>query len=214
MTCVSTATARAINEEIQRRRHPCRAGPTIELADGTRALVGDRVATRRNAPLVTDMGAVVRNRHTWTVTAIGHDGSLTVTDPDRGTVTLPAGYVAGHVELGWAVTSYGSQGITTDHGLCIVEAGSGRAGIYVGMTRGRRDNRALIVDRAGVADAEDAFAAVIARPATALTAHATRDQLYRAAGVDPPGIELAQEPARRALAPAAGRSSPARGLGL
>ena len=214
ITCASTATARAINVEIQRRRHPRRIGPAVELADGTQALVGDRVATRRNVPLVTDTGAVIRNRHTWSVAVIGRDGSITVTDPDRGAVTLPADYVARHVELGWAVTGYGSQGITTHHGLCIVEAASGRPGIYVGMTRGRRDNRALIVDRAGLGDPQDAFAAVITRPATALTAHAVRDQLYRAAGIGPPGIEFARDPAHRALVPAPRRSSPARGLGL
>lgn len=114
----------------------------MELADATRALVGDQIATRRNAPLVTDTGVAVRNRYTWTVVAVRAGGSLTVANPDRGTVTLPADYVARHVELGWAVTGYGSQGITTDHAICIVEPGSSRAGTYVGMTRGRHHNRA------------------------------------------------------------------------
>jgi hypothetical protein len=50
----------------------------VELADGTRALVGDQIATRRNATLATDTGAVVRNRHTWTVLAVGHDGTLII----------------------------------------------------------------------------------------------------------------------------------------
>jgi ATP-dependent exoDNAse (exonuclease V) alpha subunit len=155
----------------------------------------------------------VRNRHTWTVVAVGHDGSLTVAEPDRGTVTLPADYVARHVELAWAVTGYGSQGITTDHAICIVEPGSSRAGIYVGMTRGRRHNRALVLDPTGLADPQEAFAAAVARPANALTAHAVRDQLYRAAGLDPPAVELTREPPGRAL-----RREPspslARGLGL
>jgi conjugative relaxase-like TrwC/TraI family protein len=214
ITCASRATARAINLEIQRRQHPRPARPAVELADGTRVLMGDCIATRYNAPLVTETGVRVRNRQTWTVAVVGRDGTLTVTDPDRGTVTLPAGYVVRHVELGWAVTGYGSQGITTDHALCVVEAGSTRAGIYVGMTRGRRYNRALIVDPTGLADPQDPFAAAIARPATGLTAHAVHDQLYRALGVEPPGIELAQELAHRALVPAPGRSSPARALGL
>jgi ATP-dependent exoDNAse (exonuclease V) alpha subunit len=213
ITCTTSATARAINLEIQRRRHPRRAGPAVELADGTRALVGDQIATRRNATLVTDTAAAVRNRHTWTVLAVGHDGSLTVADADRGTVTLPADYVARHVELGWAVTGYGSQGITTDHAICIVEPGSSRAGIYVGMTRGRHHNRALVLDPTGLADPQEAFVAAIARPANALTAHAARDQLYRAAGLDPPALELTREPIGRTL-----RREPspsvARGLGL
>jgi hypothetical protein len=185
----------------------------VELADGTRALLGDQIATHRNATLASDSGVAVRNRHTWTVVAVGHDGSLTVAEPDRGTVTLPADYVARHVELAWAVTGYGSQGITTDHAICIVEPGSSRAGIYVGMTRGRRHNRALVLDPTGLADPQEAFAAAVARPANALTAHAVRDQLYRAAGLDPPAVELTREPPGRAL-----RREPspslARGLGL
>ncbi|HYZ99129.1 MAG TPA: AAA family ATPase, partial [Acidimicrobiales bacterium] len=69
ITCATTSTARAINLEIQRRGHPRRARRAVGLADGTQALRGDRIATRRNAPLVTDRGVAVRNRHTWTVTA-------------------------------------------------------------------------------------------------------------------------------------------------
>jgi conjugative relaxase-like TrwC/TraI family protein len=213
ITCTTSAAARAINLEIQRRHHPRRAGPVVELADGTRALVGDQIATRRNATLVTDAGAAVRNRHTWTVVAVGRDGSLTVSDADRGTVTLPADYVTRHVELGWAVTGYGSQGITTDHALCVVEPGSSRAGIYVGMTRGRRHNRALVVDTTGIAVPQEALAAVIARRANALTAHAVRGQLYRAAGLDPPAVELAGEPRDRTLRREPSRSV-ARALGL
>jgi conjugative relaxase-like TrwC/TraI family protein len=213
ITSTTTATARAINLEIQRRRHPRRAGPAVELADGTRALVGDQIATRRNAPLVTDTGAAVRNRQTWTVVVVGRDGSLTVADRGRGSVTLPADYVARHVELGWAVTGYGSQGITTDHALCIVEPGSSRAGIYVGMTRGRRYNRALVLDPTGLAEPEEAFGAAVARPANALTAHAVRDQLYRAAGLDPPAVELTRDPVDRTLRREPSPSA-SRGLGL
>jgi conjugative relaxase-like TrwC/TraI family protein len=213
ITCTSAATARVINIEIQRHRHPRRAGPAVGLADGARAQVGDRIATRRNAPFVADTGAAVRNRHTWTITAIRHDGSLTVTDSGRGTVTLPGDYVAQHVELGWAVTGYGSQGITTDHALCLVEPGSSRAGIYVGMTRGRRHNRALILDPTGLADPQETFAAAIARPANALTAHAVREQLYRAAGLDPPAVAVTREPFDRPLHREP-RTSAARGLGL
>jgi conjugative relaxase-like TrwC/TraI family protein len=213
VTCTASATARAVNVEIQRHRHPRRPEQAVELADGTRAMVGDRVATRRNAPLITDAGFPVRNRHNWTVAAVGHDGSVTVTDPGRGTITLSSHYVARHVELGWAVTGYGNQGITTDHAICVIEPGSSRAGIYVGMTRGRRHNRALVLDPMGLADPQDAFSAAIARPANALTAHAVRDQLYRAAGLEPPAAEMARDALRHTL----GREpspSVARGLGL
>ncbi len=45
------------------------------------------------------------------------------------------------------------------------------------MTRGRGRNLALVMDARGLADAEEAFASVIARPANAHTALATRDRL-------------------------------------
>jgi ATP-dependent exoDNAse (exonuclease V) alpha subunit len=203
ITTASTGTARAINVEIQRRRNPRRQGTSIALADGTEVFVGDHVATRRNdASLVTSGGTAVRNRHTWTVTAIGDDGSLTVEDPRRGRVRLPNAYVARHVELGWAVTGYGNQGVTVAHGICVVEPASTRAGIYVAMTRGRGRNVALVLDRTGLEDAEEVFATAIARPPNARTAHAVREQLYRAAGARPPVVAmtpqmLPEDPARR-----------------
>jgi ATP-dependent exoDNAse (exonuclease V) alpha subunit len=203
ITTASTGTARAINVEIQRRRNPRRQGTSVALADGTDAFVGDQVATRRNdASLITSTGTAVRNRHTWTVTAIGDDGSLTVEDPQRGSARLPNAYVARHVELGWAVTGYGNQGVTVDHGICVVEPASTRAGIYVAMTRGRGRNVAWVLDRTGLEDAEEAFATAIARPPNARTAHAVREQLYRAAGASPPAVAtpsetLPEDPARR-----------------
>lgn len=203
ISTASTGTARAINVEIQRRRNLHQLGPSADLADGTRVFAGDRVATRRNdAGLVTTRGTAVRNRQTWTVTAVEGDGSLTVTDVERGSVHLPAKYVVRHVELGWAVTGYGNQGVTVDHGICVIEPASSRAGIYVGMTRGRGRNVAWILDRSGTEDAEVSFTAAIARPANARTAHAVRDQLHRAAGLAAPAVQEqpptpADDPARR-----------------
>ena len=85
-------------------------------------LVGDVVATRRNdRTLITSAGEPVRNRETWTVTAIGTDGSLTVTrEQGHGTVTLPADYAHDHVRLGYAATEHGYQSDTVDHSLSLV----------------------------------------------------------------------------------------------
>jgi conjugative relaxase-like TrwC/TraI family protein len=212
ITTASAKTARAINVEIQRRHNPRLAGPSVTLADGTQVFVGDRIATRRNdASIVASGGSAVRNRQTWTVTAMGKDGSLAVADDDRGRVRLPADYVARHVELGWAVTGYGSQGVTVDHGICVIEPSSSRAGIYVGMTRGRDRNVAWLVDPTGLEEPEEAFAAAIARPANGLSAHAVREQLYRARGQ-----VVALDPAERAAAQLAGleaANEPSRSLG-
>lgn len=185
VTTTTAETARAINVEIQRLRGS--TGATAWLGDGTWARSGDRIATRRNdAGLVTTAGEAVRNRHSWTVDAVEADGSIAASDPERGSVRLPAAYVAEHVELGWAVTGYGNQGVTTDHAICVIEPSSSRAGIYVGLTRGRGKNIAIIPDPTGTADPEEALAAAIAKPPNALTAHAYRDHLYRSKGIEPP----------------------------
>jgi conjugative relaxase-like TrwC/TraI family protein len=187
ITTASTATARAINQEIQWQRTPQRRGRSAKLADDTRAFAGDQIATRRNDnTLITDRGVTVKNRHTWTVAQVHTDGSLLLTSAEKGTVTLPIRYVREHVELGWAVTGYGNQGVTTDRAVCVIEASSSRAGIYVGMTRGRHANLGLIVDATGALDAREAFTAAISRPPNALTALATREWLYRAQGQPAP----------------------------
>ena len=192
ITTAAAGTARTINTEIQYQLHLGQpAGLSIELRDGSRVMVGDRIATRRNASTrITDGGVAVRNRQNWTVTDISAAGDLTVTDPEHGTVALPGGYVARHVELGWAVTGYGSQGITVDRGICVIEPSSSRAGIYVGMTRGRGHNTAWIIDPVGNLDAAEAFADAIARPPNARTAHATRARLSDAKGLTPPAREV------------------------
>jgi conjugative relaxase-like TrwC/TraI family protein len=186
ITTTDAQSARAINCEIQWHTHR-RTGGGARLHDGTSALVGDQVATRRNdRDLVTDKGQQVRNRHTWTVTATRPDGALIVTHPDRGTAELPAAYVRDHVELGWAVTGYGNQGDTVDIGIAVLDATTSRNHAYVAMTRGRHANHALVVDPAGTIDPADRLADILARPTSAESALAARARLYDQAGLEPP----------------------------
>jgi conjugative relaxase-like TrwC/TraI family protein len=178
VTTATAATAREVNLAIQHHQGNWRRGRAARLRDRTEVWAGDRVATRRNdRTLVTTTGAEVRNRQQWTVTAVGADGTLTVADPDRGAVTLPADYVARHVELGWAVTGYGNQGITVDCGICVVEPTMRRAGLYVGMTRGRQRNAAVVVDEHGTEDPTEILATILQRPGNGEAAHAVRDRL-------------------------------------
>jgi conjugative relaxase-like TrwC/TraI family protein len=81
------------------------------IAAGESAHVGDVIATRRNERrLSTSTGEPVRNRDTWTVTAINHDRSITATHKaGHGYVTLPADYVREHVRLGYAAIEHGWQ---------------------------------------------------------------------------------------------------------
>ena len=91
----------------------------------------------------------VRNGQQWQVEAANADGSLTVRllDPTLGgaavgaaSVTLPAGYVAEHVELAYAATAHRAQGMTVDSAHTIADASVGREVFYVAMTRGRLSN--------------------------------------------------------------------------
>ncbi len=186
ITTTNAATARAINREIQRLKDPDTKGG-VPLHDGMTAQVGDRVATRRNdRRLWTQFGHQVRNRHSWTVTDVHPEGSLTVAHPERGTVGLPADYVSQHVELGWAVTGYGTQGDTVDIGIAVLEPSTTRNHAYVAMTRGRHANHALIADPTGTADPGERLTEIITRPAASHSALAVQARLHRDAGVEPP----------------------------
>ena len=59
-------------------------------------------------------------------------------------VLLPAAYVAEHVELGYAVTSFRAQGLTTDAAHVLVDSSMTRETFYVAMTRGRDANVAYV----------------------------------------------------------------------
>jgi conjugative relaxase-like TrwC/TraI family protein len=135
------------------------------VAGGEHVYVGDVVATRRNdRTLVTTAGQPVRNRETWTMTAIGSGGSLTVSrEAGHGSVTLPADYVHEHVRLGYAATEHGYQSDTVDHSIALVSASTTRRGLYVAATRGRDDNQLCVVTGSDdVAEARDTLEAILA----------------------------------------------------
>ncbi|MFD1826777.1 MULTISPECIES: helicase C-terminal domain-containing protein [Mumia] len=58
--------------------------------------------------------------------------------------SLPASYVAEHVELGYAVTAHRAQGITADTSHVVVTSSTTRENLYVSMTRGRDSNVAYV----------------------------------------------------------------------
>jgi hypothetical protein len=144
--------------------------------------------------LTTTTGARVRNRHTWAVTATDADGALTVAHPQRGTVELPPAYVAAHVDLGWAVTGYGTQGDTVDVGIAVLDTTTRRNHAYVAMSRGRHANHAVLLDPTGTQDPAEQFAQIIARPANGESALAVQQRLNRTAGLAPPGRQDRDDP--------------------
>jgi conjugative relaxase-like TrwC/TraI family protein len=132
----------ALNAAIRDHRHAtdrARTGPVVTTGRGEQIGVGDRVATRRN-----DRDLAVANRDTWTVTSVHDDGALEVSGRN-GHRTLPADYVAEHVELAYATTIYGAQGETVQTAHLLIGEATGAAAAYVGMTRGRQHNTAHLV---------------------------------------------------------------------
>jgi conjugative relaxase-like TrwC/TraI family protein len=120
----------------------------VNLADGTRASMGDLVVTRSNDRRLSTMrGGWVRNGDRWRVTKVNKDGSMSVLRVGAalgGTVTLPATYVAEHVDLGYAVTAHRAQGLTVDSSHVVVSCTTTRENFYVSMTRGRGANIAYV----------------------------------------------------------------------
>jgi conjugative relaxase-like TrwC/TraI family protein len=121
------------------RPHLEKNGHEITTAAGERIGLGDRVATRCN-----DADLQVANRQTWTVTGIGHDGSLSLFSHGRER-EIPAEYAARFVELAYSTTVHGAQGDTVDAAHVLVGEHTGAASAYVAMTRGRQANTAHLV---------------------------------------------------------------------
>lgn len=121
------------------------------LHDDSRAAIGDTVITRKNDRRLTAGRGWVRNGDRWTVLDVRTDGAVVARrlGVTRGSsVVLPAGYVAEHLELGYAVTSYRAQGVTTDTAHVLVDSSMTRENLYVALTRGRESNQAYVaVDR-------------------------------------------------------------------
>jgi conjugative relaxase-like TrwC/TraI family protein len=192
ITTGSAATAQEINHAIQARREP--DGRSVALHDGSVTYAGDTIATRQNdRALVTSCGEQVRNRHVWHVDEVQRDGGLRVSHPDRGAVTLPAGYVAEHVELGWAVTGYGNQGDTVDAGLAVLEPGARRNHTYVALTRGREANHAWFPDPTDQLNPVDQLTTILQHDNDRASALATRARLHREAGLTLEAPELSDE---------------------
>jgi DNA primase catalytic core len=119
-----------------------RVGRVLSLGDGTQLSAGDPVITRRNDRMLAVSGTDwVKNGDRWTASEVHDDGSVTVTHKQHGRrLRLPAEYLADHVQLGYATTVHGAQGITT--GTChVVLAGTeDRNLLYVALSRGRYAN--------------------------------------------------------------------------
>jgi conjugative relaxase-like TrwC/TraI family protein len=140
----AASTANVTELAAQARRDRVEAGQVqpagVTLADGNLAGAGDWITTRHNdRTLATARGRDwVKNGDGWTVTARHPDGSLTARHLNhRGTVRLPAAYVARHVELLYATTTNRAQGSTVDTAHPLITPGMTRENLYVIISRAR-----------------------------------------------------------------------------
>ena len=135
--------AQRISESIQARRIESGAIQPERIAatgqDGQPIFVGDVVQTRRN-----DSSAGVQNRQNWILKSIAREYLVLVSVSDSSDLRkITHEYAASHLHLAYATTVYGAQGETTD--LSLVGPGVDAAGLYVGLTRGKHNNVAVLV---------------------------------------------------------------------
>lgn len=184
--------AQQINEAIQRRRiesGAIRPDRALSGQSGQAIFVGDVVQTRRN-----DRAADVQNRQNWIVKTIGNDHAILEACTDTTDLRkVGLAYAQDHIHLAYATTVYGVQGETTDRAL--VGPGVDAAGLYVGLTRGKQHNAAVLV--APTADnAESQLVEMMQRQALEETIEksqaAARTELKRAA--QPPTAPMVASP--------------------
>ncbi|WP_147095093.1 AAA family ATPase, partial [Nocardioides psychrotolerans] len=146
--CLMLAPTRELVRELNLRAQAARGlvGSSALLSDGCEACVGDVVISRRNDRRLGISGTDwVKNGDRWIVAGI-KDGALSVRHHDSGLrTTLPAAYVAAHVELGYASTVHTAQGLTTDVVHGIVTGEESRQTLYTMLTRGRVENHVHVV---------------------------------------------------------------------
>ncbi|MFV0373073.1 hypothetical protein [Microbacterium sp.] len=144
----SNEEARAVNARIRDERASRDEVDDHRTATGNDGLpigAGDVIQTRKNN---TNIG--VANRQNWIVQRVDEDRALRVREPGNGrkrqrTVRLPAEYVAEHAHLSYAATAYGVQGATVTGSHTILTDATSAASVYVGMTRGRKQNLLHVV---------------------------------------------------------------------
>ncbi len=171
---------------------------------GERITVGgrDTVQTRRN-----DRLRGVENRAQWIVHGIRDEYVSLVSVSDSCEVArLSTDYAREHLQLAYASTVHGVQGDTAD--ASVVGPDVDAAGLYVGLTRGRLSNVAIVVARTDAA-AGERLAESIQRG----TPELTMQDSVRAAEAEVRRAALYWE-AAMAAGPVVGASSAGRGIGM
>jgi conjugative relaxase-like TrwC/TraI family protein len=131
----------------------------LEVGEG-RIHDGDHVVTRINR----GGRSPVHNRERWMVEAIDAEArtmTLRHLSERERVVTLGADYLdrrpayaVGSVELGYAITKYGAQGMTVDRAFVVLGDGLSKEDAYTALTRAREGTELYAVSREPVERAE------------------------------------------------------------
>lgn len=135
-------------------------GPALEVASHE-FRAGDEVICRAPAKHLHPPGQprrYLRNGTRGVVVAVHLDGprsDIAVDFEHRGSIRVPLDFLAkelrpgviGGLTYSYALTSHAAQGHTHDAARTLATDSSSRAGIYVGLTRGRHDSRLYAVRR-------------------------------------------------------------------
>ena len=161
-TTISTDTneqANMVNAAVQQRR--AMAGQLSSrsvqgMVAGEVIREGDTVMCRKN-----DGRVGVANRQLFTVRTIHADGGMTL-DGDDGACDVTADYIRESMQLGYASTTYGAQGITSDRAIYWATPGADGADLYVAVTRGKTSNK-VFMTATGKDDARETLELIIGR---------------------------------------------------
>jgi exodeoxyribonuclease V alpha subunit len=201
----TNAEADAVNDAIQQRRVDDGELDARIVAWGMGEqpiLVGDTVQTRRN-----DARTGVENRAQWVVRAICDEVIDLAAASNSGELArVSADYAREHLQLAYASTVHGVQGETAD--ASIVGPDVDAAGLYVGLTRGRLHNVAIVVART-----DEEARECVARSMMRGTAELTMQDAVRAAEMEQKRAARERE-AVMATGLAVGVSTAGRGIGM
>jgi len=129
-------------------------GPTVTIADGTRASAGDLIICTRNdhATVAGEPGRTLANGDLLRIEAITRNGLIVRRALDADPGTGQRRWTDRHfvfnsyrdAELGYAVTDHAAQGRTVHTGLAVIAGTEDRQHGYVALSRGTEVNLAYV----------------------------------------------------------------------
>jgi conjugative relaxase-like TrwC/TraI family protein len=145
---------RRIRGDLQHLGLVARDGPSVGIADGQRATVGDLlVCTENDHSVDAGEGETLANKHVLRIEAITAQGPVVRRMLDADPNTLAPRWTEDtflfpryqSAELGYAVTEHVAQGRTVAATRAIITPSDNRQGTYVAVSRGTADNVMMVI---------------------------------------------------------------------